>query len=244
MHPDDLDMKKLSFDEIKNKFIVVTEKIDGSNCSLQFINFNLVIQTRKTILTGGEAEKPFSLLKAWCSRFSSELFELLNHRYILYGEWMNAKHTIFYDMLPHYFLAFDIYDKERNQFLSTKKQLQILQEFPFIKRVEILFTGKLEKFEQLTNLLGILKFISTNNVENLKKACKLANYNFETALKETDLSKNMEGLYIKVEDEDKVLTRCNFVRKDFTIMLDKSGTHWKERPILQNLLKSDVDIFA
>ena len=44
----------------------------------------------------------------------------------MYGEWLYAKHTVYYDALPHYFLEFDIYDKEQAIFLSTKKRKELL----------------------------------------------------------------------------------------------------------------------
>lgn len=44
---------------------------------------------------------------------------MLGARYVMYGEWLYAKHTVYYDMLPHYFMEFDIYDKENGSFLGT-----------------------------------------------------------------------------------------------------------------------------
>ena len=39
-------------------------------------------------------------------------------RYILFGEWLFARHTIHYRELPHYFFEFDIYvlTKRRRRF--------------------------------------------------------------------------------------------------------------------------------
>jgi hypothetical protein len=37
----------------------------------------------------------------------------------MYGEWVYAKHTVFYDKLPHYFLEFDILETKTGAFLST-----------------------------------------------------------------------------------------------------------------------------
>ena len=40
------------------------------------------------------------------------LFEILSEKFILFGEWCYAQHSIFYDRLPDWFLGFDIYDKD------------------------------------------------------------------------------------------------------------------------------------
>jgi hypothetical protein len=45
---------------------------------------------------------------------------------VLYGEWLYAKHTIFYDRLPQYFLEFDVLDLESDAFLSTARRRELL----------------------------------------------------------------------------------------------------------------------
>jgi hypothetical protein len=37
----------------------------------------------------------------------------------MFGEWLYARHTIAYDELPHYFLGFDILDRDTGSFLSA-----------------------------------------------------------------------------------------------------------------------------
>lgn len=57
-----------------------------------------------------------TLLKAYrrgCEkRYKDRLYEVLGRRYVMYGEWMYAKHTIYYDLLPHYYMEFDVLDRE------------------------------------------------------------------------------------------------------------------------------------
>ena len=45
----------------------------------------------------------------------------------MFGEWMYAKHTVFYDALPHYFMEFDIYDREKKEFLDTKRRREMTE---------------------------------------------------------------------------------------------------------------------
>ena len=44
----------------------------------------------------------------------------------MYGEWLYAKHSIYYDKLPHYFLEFDIFDREQKIFLDTETRHNLL----------------------------------------------------------------------------------------------------------------------
>lgn len=96
------------------------EKIDGSNTGISFSDDgDLLLQSRGHYLTGGWREKQYNLLKTWAHRHIDSLFDILGRRYIMYGEWCYAKHTVFYDRLPHYFL---LWDHEQQGFLSTAKR--------------------------------------------------------------------------------------------------------------------------
>lgn len=140
----DEDLKKISFNEIKGKYIVIEEKVDGANCGISFDkNGKMYLQSRGHFLDGGYGEKQFDLFKAWANVYGSKLYELLSDKYILYGEWLYAKHTVFYDKLTHYFMEFDIYDKEENIFLSTKKRKEILGDYKFIVSVKVLYEGEI-----------------------------------------------------------------------------------------------------
>jgi len=84
---------------------VVEEKEDGSNAGLGFTaGSRLVLQSRSHVLRGGPRERLWDLFKAWAAWWREQLWAALGSRYLVYGEWLYAKHTIFYDDLPHYFL--------------------------------------------------------------------------------------------------------------------------------------------
>ena len=63
------------------------------------------------------------------------------------------------------------------------------------------------------------------------------------ALRETDPSGLMEGLYIKVEEQGAVLGRYKFVRAGFLQTVLESGSHWMDRPLLPNRLSADVSLW-
>ena len=66
----------------------------------------------------------------------------------------------------------------------------------------------------------------------------------DTLERETDLSDEMEGLYVKVEREDRVEARFKFVRGSFRAVVDASGSHWLDRPIIPNQLRAGATLFA
>ncbi|AGX41859.1 RNA ligase family protein [Clostridium saccharobutylicum] len=241
----DEDLKSVKFEFIKDKYIVIEEKVDGANAGISFDeNGKLLLQSRGHFLNGGYGEKQFSLFKLWANTNKYELERILGDRYVMYGEWLYAKHTVFYDELTHYFMEFDIYDKVENKFLSTKKRREILNGHDFITSVLVLYEGKLNKLKELTSFLGKSNFKSENCKEVLRKQCDELKLSYDIAVKQTDISDLMEGLYIKVENKDEVIDRFKYVRSSFLNTILDSETHWVNRPIIPNKLKSGVELFS
>ena len=97
---------------IKGAHVVVEEKLDGANSAISFDSAGrLLLQSRGHFLTGGPRERQFAPLKAWAATIAAPLRDRIDDRYVIYGEWLYAKHTVFYDALPHYFCEFDVYDR-------------------------------------------------------------------------------------------------------------------------------------
>ena len=201
----DEDLKQIPFSTIKNKYIVIEEKVDGANCAISFDNNgNLLLQSRGHYLTGGYRERHYNLFKQWANNYQCELYEVLGERYIMYGEWLYAKHSIYYDNLPSYFLEFDVYDKENKTFLSTDKRRELLKDLDVIS-VPVLARGKFNKIEDVLKYLGDSNYITINHRENLKNEVLKYNQDVDRIFKETENTMSMEGLYIKVEENGEVV---------------------------------------
>lgn len=69
--------------------------MDGANCAISFQDKEMYLQSRGHYLTGGAREKHFDLFKAFAAKYRNELYNLLREKYIMYGEWLYSKHTIF-----------------------------------------------------------------------------------------------------------------------------------------------------
>jgi hypothetical protein len=244
LQPGDEDLCVASFAHLSGQHLVVEEKLDGANSAVSFsAEGQLLLQSRGHFLDGGAREKHFGLMKAWVGRHQDALREALGSRFVMYGEWLYAKHTIFYDQLAHYFFEFDVFDKEREQFLSTDGRKNMLGGLPVVS-APVLFTGSVGSGQQLQSLIRNSAFQSAGWREMLRAACDARGLDAERALRETDSSGLMEGLYIKVEDGGRVVERFKFVRGSFLQAVDDSGEHWLNRPVIPNQLREGVDIFA
>ncbi|MBX9687663.1 MAG: RNA ligase family protein [Candidatus Obscuribacterales bacterium] len=239
----DEDLSAVDFSRIAGRNIVVEEKFDGANSAISYAqDRSQLLQSRGHYLQGGLREKHFDLMKQWAAVHSKSLFEVLGTRYICFGEWMFAKHTIFYDQLPHYWLEFDIFDRHKSVFLSTSERLKLLKLLP-VSSVRVLFEGKLNSYKELTALVGRSGYISDEHLDKLKKQASSLGLAEEQILKETEKTYLMEGLYIKVEEDGIVKERYKYVRSGFLNAVFDSESHWLNRPILPNILREGVNIY-
>lgn len=217
--------------------------VHNSNCGISFSDEGaLLLQSRGHFLTGGPREKHWSLLKQWAAIHENALFDILGNRYVLYAEWSFAKHTVFYDLLPHYLLEFDIYDKEREVFLSTEARRSLLGSSP-VKSVLVLHEGPINALSELVALVRPSYYKTGLWVNKLAEQATRSDVDPSLAIQQTDASDDMEGLYIKVEEQGVVKQRLKWVRHSFSNAIADSETHWLDRPIIQNLLAPGVDIF-
>lgn len=161
----------------------------------------------------------------------------------MYGEWLYAKHTVFYDSLPHYFMEFDIFDKEEEKFFSTRKRREFLREASFISSVRVLDRGYYNSSEEIANWVGASLFISEEREQNFLLQCRKGGVEPETARRQTDLTGIMEGIYIKVEEGDYVIDRLKYVRTSFLNRILDSESHWMNRPMVANRLAEGTNLF-
>ncbi len=175
--------------------------MDGANCAFRFNESGeLLLQSRGHYLTGGPREKHFTLLKQWAGTHARGFYERLKSRYVVFGEWLFAKHTIYYDSLPHYFLEFDVWDVETSRFLTTPDRRELLAGLPIIP-VRVLAAGSFRRLENLISLVGTSAFVTPDNRSRLTADTIRLNLDPVRILGETDPSPTMEGLYIKVEED-------------------------------------------
>ncbi len=235
LQPGDEDLRQVPFDVIAGRHLVVEEKCDGANSALSFDESGeLLLQSRGHYLTGGWRERHYNLFKQWASVHREALRAVLGSRYVMYGEWLYAKHTVYYDRLPHYFLEFDILDRQTGVFLDTLARHAMLAGLPVVS-VPVLAEGTFTDKEKLTALLGPSHYISgEGHLDALRRTSRRLGLDEERQIRETDPLPLMEGLYIKVEEGGQVTDRMKFVRPTFYQAVQLSDSHWQSRPIVPN----------
>ena len=241
LQPGDEDLSQIPFADIAGKHLVVEEKCDGANSAVSFgTDGELFLQSRGHYLTGGYRERHYNLLKQWANVHREVFYNVLGCRYIMYGEWMYAKHSVFYDALPHYFLEFDILDRQTGLFLDTPSRRELTRQMPVVS-VPVLKEGTFFDQEELLKLIGPSLYIRPGHMERLREYCVQEGLDADRQCRETDASGLMEGLYIKVEKDGCVTERLKYVRAAFMQCILASDSHWLDRPIIPNQLKDSID---
>lgn len=101
--------------------VVVEEKLDGANLGISVENGELRLQNRGAYLHT-PYHGQFSRAKSWIEGHQYDLMPALGDTLILFGEWCAARHSVAYDHLPDWFVAFDIYDRAEKRFWSTNRR--------------------------------------------------------------------------------------------------------------------------
>lgn len=189
------DDKVLSSEEaasILSGELVLEEKIDGANLGLSVgPDGEIRAQNRGQYLIlpyNGQFER----LGQWLSLHQDALFDALGEDLMLFGEWCAARHSLDYPALPGWFLGFDVYDRRKQQFWSTKRRDFLLASLglPAIRRLNA----------------------GSFTLEQLKEFVMTGGSQYRDG--------HMEGLVMRREDEDWLLMRAKLVRPDFTQAID------------------------
>jgi len=209
---------------IADDSLIVEEKIDGTNVGIHFSDEGqLVLQFRSHLITEG-MHAQYDLFKQWATVKRFVLEERLENRFILFGEWVYARHSVFYRQLTHYFFEFDIYDKEKEAFLDLEQRLDLL-EGAGIETVPVIHSGSLRRSD-LEALIGPSLFGSQFDNPITKRTDNL-----------------MEGVYLRTEADGVVTGRAKFVRPEFVEKI-KQSTHWQHQVMVPNELADGVDIWS
>ena len=209
---------------IADPSLIVEEKLDCTNVGIHLTSRGrMVLQCRGHEITEG-MHPQYDLFKQWSSVKRAVLEAMLGNRFILYGEWLYAKHSVHYRALPHYFFEFDIYDKDAEQFLDLDTRLRML-EGTSLQTVPVVYRGRATA-DELQVLIGPSAFDSafdnpvTHRTDNL-----------------------MEGLYCRTEADGGVTGRAKLVRSEFVEKV-KQSEHWQHQKMIPNLLAVGADIWT
>ena len=209
---------------IADPSLIVEEKLDGTNVGIHFTTRGrMVLQCRGHEITEG-MHPQYDLFKQWTTVKRPVLETMLEDRFILFGEWLYARHSVHYLKLSHFFFEFDVYDKQAGGFLDLPQRMAML-EGTGIHTVPVLHRGSV-KAAQLSQLIGDSAFDSRFENPTTGSTDSL-----------------MEGLYLRTEADGLVSGRAKFVRVEFVAKV-KQSEHWQHRTMVPNLLAEGADIWA
>lgn len=247
LQPGDHDLAQVPLDELVGSYVVIEEKLDGANAGVAAdADGRLRLQSRGHVLTGGPRERHFDLFKRWGATHAAALARVCTDGATLYGEWLYAKHTIFYDQLPHYFLEFDLRDRDGMFWSTARRQAHLAAcgASAIVASVPVIWAGVVDDPRTLPALVTRSLYKSPRWRDHLAEAAALADVPPEQAARETDPDDASEGLYLKVEADGVVTARYKWVRASFLTSVLDSGSHWLARPIVPNRLADCIDLFA
>lgn len=231
--------------ELRGLRLVVEEKLDGANTGISFSPAGeLLLQSRGHYLVGGGRERQFNFIKAWAQAHAGWLLQRLEDRYVMYGETMSKKHSVFYDALPHHFFEFDVLDRRTGQFLSTAARRELLAGGPVLS-VPVLYDGLAPA--RLADLKALLRPSLAKTArwrDAFEATVRREGLDLALAWKQCDKSDLSEGLYLKVEADGQTLGRYKWVRADFVQAILASEKHHSEQPYVPNQLAPGVDLYA
>lgn len=172
----------------------VQEKLDGANMGVSWTS-GPVIRNRNNILKKGYIKKEtpaklqFRSSWNWIHEHNKDIQNLsksLMTPVTVYGEWLYAKHSIYYDRLPDLFIAYDIYIPEDDEWLSPDK-----------------FESEMKQ----TNIRYIKPTKMTfNDISDVVRVSELTS-EYRNGVR--------EGIVIKISDERKVTESFKIVNKFF-----------------------------
>lgn len=235
MQPDVRATAALPIARLDGHRVVVEEKLDGAGVTVACDPAGeLVLVARGQPLAGDRDSEHFSPLIEWATSLQPALHAILGVRYILFGEWLNAKHTIFYDDLPDYFIAHDVLDRAGEVFLSTERRHQLLSGLSVFSAT-VLWQGTVSADTRLDLLLGASRYKRADWRERLTRVAAARGLDEREVKGGTDPSDDMEGLYIRSEAGGCVTGRYQLIRPTFHDAVAEAGDEWYSRPILPNL---------
>jgi len=220
---DDLLSDIFSAGKLEGK-LTIEEKIDGANLGISFdSDLKLVVQNRSHLIHASANDSgQFKGLNDWLEEHSVALTNILfqdaafPERYILYGEWCHAKHSIHYTHLDDLFLVFDLHDRVSNTDCARGVITRLLRGTGIAQVPLIKYCDSMTREEVMEIIQGQSAFIQNSGTDQGR----------------------MEGVYIRFEDPSRLICRARgkIVRSDF-IAVD--AKHWSKSKSIWNRTKLD-----
>ncbi|THX74325.1 hypothetical protein D6D05_07007 [Aureobasidium pullulans] len=172
--------------------LTIEEKVDGANLGISLDSSgNFKVQNRSHYVNS-KSHAQFKKLDRWLEDHYEGLITVLQvdepGKWILYGEWLFAKHSIHYTSLPNMFLAFDLFDTEQGTFLSR---------------------------EALSTRLSGTNIHQVNDLELPETLNEQSLLDIVRSRQSIYYDGIVEGVYLRRQKDGKTIDRAKIVRSDF-----------------------------
>jgi len=151
-------LSKKECQQLLNGKVTITEKMDGANVGIVRYRDTFHLQKRGS-LVGDSEHAQFNFFKAWSYQNYDKIMQIPKGT-VLYGELMYAKHTIFYDRLPDYFLAFAWLNKGSNRYYKWDEMKTLCDNIGF-HTVPLLHQGYVDRMELFDMIPDVSNYGST-----------------------------------------------------------------------------------
>jgi atypical dual specificity phosphatase len=189
-------------------------QVDGANMGISLsANRQILVQNRAHYVNPSTHEQ-FKKLGIWVERHKHDLYRVLHRddhfteRFILFGEWLSATHAIPYTKLPDRFLAFDLYDRRTDSYCDRRALARLLAPTA-IHMVPVIVEGRVPGDEELRSMVQKQSLYWDGRIE---------------------------GIYLKVDRNGRVVARGKVVRADFI----PGNEHWTKGNLRMNGMEADV----
>lgn len=202
--------KCLEEDEVKallGGHTVFEEKVDGGVVGLAWNGDMHLAIGKHSMINPYDNSKKFYGLNSWIYA-NYEKIQKIPLGWIIFGEWLRSQHNIFYNNLPDYFVAFDVWNGHR--YLDLQNRSDMLHRLGFAE-VPLIYSGDNLDVE---DVLCIADGLSVSNKSRFSS------------------SEIFEGVVIKNYDKQ---LYGKYVRREFLESIEK---HWLELPLVENMLMS------
>jgi len=244
--------------------IIIEEKVDGANMGFRLSSSNddsqqILVQNRSRYISSGDHAQ-FSRVDEWVHLHRPALFRILRgsriggNKLILYGEWCTAKHSLLYDKLPDYFVAFDLYDTTEQKFYSRRRFHTALQDSG-IAVVPTIRQGLYQHSDvqsQATNVISVKKKAKKKSNNNSRGKRDSPNRRHDGDLLTNEIRALLdtpsafrkdggpvEGVVLRRDDPEGnwLEWRYKVVRPDF--IQGCACAHWTRRPVVKQVVDYD-----
>lgn len=104
-----MNFEPISATVVDKSVVTVEEKLDGANIGFTVDHSGKILAQNRSHYIDEASHPQFKGVRSYIRSNEAALKSILGGGlYILYGEWLYAKHSIHYTCLPSYFIAFDL----------------------------------------------------------------------------------------------------------------------------------------